>query len=646
MSRQTHTLNTGWQFTWTAYSGQCPDLRTHRQLPDRPWYAATVPGNVQADLHTMGFVDDPFCSDNADHLRWCEEADFWFRRTIDPIDVRADHRAILHFDGIDCFATLWIDGRQIGQHANMFVPCAFDVTGYLRNDRPSEILLRLASPMQYIDVSQHDPVDHPPIQRARCRKSQMSFGWDIGPRLITTGLWRPVRLDVIDRGRILHAGARTVELIGDTASMEMTATIDWHAKPGTYTLIARCGPVTITRDIDLVGGENDIVVPFVLNDAELWWPRGHGRPHLYDLSMQLCDANNATIDATSGRFGVCTVKMLQEPRADGGMGLRFTVNGADYFAKGMNWTPSDAMFGRITDERTRSLVERAADANINMLRVWGGGYYEPDAFFQACDELGILIWQDFMFACSHYPQDDRYLANVRDEITKIVRSYRGHVSLAIWAGDNEIDLCCGPERGTFISRKVIPSILAQLDPHRPYLATSPFSREGIDPNDPRYGDCHLWRHTAPPDDPFFIQHSASFISEIGRIALPSQATIDRFMPKDRQWPVTSPLWRYHCTDTNRCGVYRNIDQVLTLPRNQHLPEARSLSELIAQTQTLQAEACRFWIEHYGADPQTWGLLLWNLCDCWPQVSDAIISYDLQPKPAYAAIRDAYARLTR
>ena len=646
MAKSVQELNGGWEFTWIHYGGKNRGPMGREEMESRTWYPATVPGNAQWDLHKLRLVEDPFFADNADHLRWCEEVDFWYRRTLEPISVPHGARAILHFDGLDCFATVWIDGRLVGTHTDMFVPCWFDVTPYLRSDRPAEVLIRLAASFQEVEVSHRDPCNHPPIQRTRTRKAQISYGWDIGPRIVTVGIWRPVRLEIVDRGRILYAGARTVDLAGTCGKMEAVATVDWYGRAGTYKISGQFGPVKIEHAVDLAGGENDVVIPFEIPNAELWQPRGHGEPHLYEFELNLVDEKGSELDRATGSFGVCKIELLQEPRSDGGLGMRFKVNNQDYFAKGMNWTPADALFGRVTDDRIRRLVQMAADANINMFRVWGGGVFEPESFLDACDRAGILVWQDFLFACSHYPLDPDFVNLVQYEASKLVRAYRGHVSMGAWSGDNEIDVCCGTEQGTLISRKTLPEVLGRLDPHRPYIPTSPFSAPGADPNDPKFGDCHLWNHTARHDDKFYTNGPANFVSEIGRISLPGQKMIDAFIPKDKQWPVDNPLWRYHSTDTNRVVWYRNIQHVLEGLKNNGYPAPKSLKELIESTQKLQADACRYWIEFYGSNPQSWGLLLWNLCDCWPQVSDAVISYDLEPKPAYRAIQEAYGKLNR
>jgi beta-mannosidase len=639
-------MNDNWEFSWHWCRSEVRGPLMADELMGKKWYPATVPGNVQADLEKLGLVDDPFFADNADHLRWCEEVDFWYRRSLKPVTLVDGQRAILHFDGLDCFATIWIDGRQVGQHENMFIPYWIDVTEHLRADRSVELLIRLASNFQAVETSHRDPCDHPPMARVRSRKAQISYGWDIGPRIVTNGLWRPVRLEVVEKGRILYAGARTVSLEKNRAAMEFVATVDWHDRPATVTIDTQVGPTKISKSIELVGGENDIVIPFEIANPELWWPRGHGKASLYSLDMKLVDATHKALDRKDARVGVCLIEMLQEPRKDGGRGLRFKINGRDYFAKGLNWTPSDSMFGRVTDERIRKLVKLSAEANVNMLRVWGGGVYEPESFLQACDEAGILIWQDFMMACTHYPQDPEFLAGLKTEIEKVVRAYRGHVSMGAWSGDNEVDCGCGVEYGTVITRCTIPEVLKALDPLRPYLPTSPFSDPGKHPNDPIYGDCHLWNHTIRHDDPFYTGFHANFVSEIGRISLPSRKTIDRFIPKDQQWPTDNRYWHYHASDVNNWWIYRHLGHVLEGVRNNGYAEPKSLSEMIEVTQKIQSDACRFWIEHFGGDEQCWGILLWNLCDCWPQVSDAVISYDLELKQAYHAVKEAFGKLKR
>ncbi|NLE58646.1 MAG: hypothetical protein GX616_09820, partial [Planctomycetes bacterium] len=247
MSKNIHVLSTDWEFTWSHYSGKDRGPLSETEVQGRTWRPATVPGNVQADLQTLGLVEDPFFADNADHLRWCEEVDFWYRRKLGPVDVPHGARAILHFEGLDCFATIWIDGREVGRHSNMFVPYWIDVTEHLRADRPVELLIRLAANFQEAAVSHRDPIDHPPMQRIRSRKPQISYGWDIGPRIVTVGLWRPVRLEIIDRGRLLYAGVRTLDVTGPAAALEAVATVDWHGRPGKATLRGRFGPTTIEQ---------------------------------------------------------------------------------------------------------------------------------------------------------------------------------------------------------------------------------------------------------------------------------------------------------------------------------------------------------------------------------------------------------------
>ncbi len=649
-------LNDGWEFTWSAYVGK--DRRIYGEHVwdgANDWYPASVPGNVQWDLEKLGFGEDIFFSDNADHYRWCEEVDFWYRRLLGPMKLPHGARAILHFEGLDCLATIWIDGRRVGQHSNMFVPYWIDVTEYICEDRPVELLIRFASTFQEVEVSHRDPCDHPPMQRIRTRKAQISYGWDIGPRIVTVGIWRPVRLEIINRGRILYAGARTVELSEDdkSAKLELVATIDWHSKPTEIMIAGRFGDVEINESVNVIGGENDVVIPFEINEPELWWPNGMGKAYRYDFELKIfeikahdkCQAEKA-LDGYSGKFGICKVDILEEPREDGGLGFRLKVNNKDYFIKGMNWTPCDSLFGRITDDKLRELVKLSADASINMLRVWGGGVYEPESFLEACDEMGILIWQDFMMACTRYPQDSEFANMMIYEVEKVVRAYRGHVCIGLWAGDNEIDAICGPEAGVLLTRRVIPSVLKRLDPHRPYIPSSPFSKPGEDPMDKRFGDIHLWNHVVKHDDKFYTDVPVNVVSEIGRISLPSKKTVDSFIPKDKQWPVTNWLWRYHSSDTNRWGIYRNINHVLECVKACGYPEPKSLEELIDVTQKIQADAYKFWIEYYGNHPQCWGLLLWNLCDCWPQVSDAVISFDLEKKQAYNIIKAAYGKLKR
>ncbi len=635
------SLNDGWEFAWSMYAGVNRELPGTAMFDDSiEWRPATVPGCVQNDLFTLGELDDPFYADNLDHYRWIEEVDVWYRLKTPPFQAKENQRVILVFEGLDCFATIWLNGRRIGKHDNMFIPLRLDVTDHINSAGGDELLVRLASTTDEPVVSHRDPNNFPPLRRTRTRKAQMSYGWDIAPRMVTVGLWRPVSLEIIDKGVILNTGARTVSVCPDYAKMEFVATVEWFSAPETVRVQFAFDGGTVECEYLMRGGVNDIVAPFVMDSPELWWPNGSGNQKLYDFTVTLGDG----LDSKSARFGICEITTEETPREDGGIGFRLKVNGNDIFIKGVNWTPSDALFSRIDDERIRKLVDMAADANVNLLRVWGGGIYEKESFLEYCDERGIMIWQDFMFACSLYPQDNEFVAAIKTEVASVVRQYRGHVSMAVWAGDNENDYLFSPEAGSLNSRKHIPSVLKKLDPDRVYLPSSPFSKLGEDPSDKRFGDAHLWMHTRRHDDPFYTDPMPNLVSEIGRMSFPSRKTIDSFMPKEKQWPVTSPLWNFHGSDTVRWGVFRNIRHILKCLESYGINPPENLDEMIEVTQKIQADACRYWIETYASHPKGAGIVLWNLCDCWPQVSDALISYDLEPKAAYFAVAEAFAEI--
>jgi beta-mannosidase len=631
-----------WEFAWSMYAGAERDILGTAMYDDAAkWRPATVPGNVQSDLFKLGILEDPYYADNTDHYRWIEEADFWYRVKTPQFEIKEQQQAILNFAGLDCFATIWINGKQVGSCQNMFIPYRLDVTNLLSSKGGDEIVIRLASTTDEPVVSHRDPNDYPPLRRTRTRKAQMSYAWDIAPRLVTVGIWRPVTLEIIDKVSVLHAGARTLAIKDDVAKMEFVATVDWHCQPQETTISVNFMGQTLSEKVELCGGINDVVIPFEIKNPNLWWPRGEGEQHLYEFTFTVGEE----LDFKKGKFGVCLIETEEKPREDGGLTFCFKINSRKIFIKGFNWTPSDALFAQ-SDNRVEKLVDIAAAANANMLRVWGGGIYEKESFLDLCDERGLLVWQDFMFACSRYPQDNAFVATVKEEVTSVVRAYRGHVSLAAWAGDNENDALFSPEAGSLLSREHIPAVLAKLDPKRIYLPSSPFSKLGEDPNDKRFGDAHLWRHTTRHDDPFYYEPAPNLVSEIGKISFPSQKTIDSFMPKEQQWPLDSPLWNFHGSDNVRWGVFRNIKHILQGLKAYGIPELKTLNEVIETTQQIQAEACVFWIEKYASYPNNGGIIIWNLCDCWPQVSDAVISYDLEPKLAYYAISKAFANITK
>ncbi len=651
-------LHDGWRLTWAEYGCRIGDF-SRPDFDDSAWLPAEVPGDVHLDLRRAGLIPDPFVGTNTDAVLWMEQKDWWYRtRIVLPQDwPDGPGRAMrLLFHGLDGYATVYLDGAAVAGHANMFRPLEVDVTGRLRSG--SVLAVRLAAPILA-------PLEGPSRERTEwgfprqlSRKAQMSYGWDIAPRLVTIGLWQPVEVLSIDRARVSATWVRTRSLESPqgqgAAAAEVEAVVTVERVPGA------AGDLRVQFETDGQAlearlpaapgpGDQEVRLGWRMLRPRLWWPNGSGEAHQYPWRVRLVAADGALLDDRAGRFGVRTIELDRSPTPDGGHLFRFRVNGREVFMRGWNWTPPDAIFARVTPERRERLLAAAHASGANMLRVWGGGVYESPDFYDVADRLGLLVYQDFMFACSRYPQDDAFLAEVRAEAEHVVRSLRTHPCLALWSGDNECDMCYATPAeaaGNRISREVLPAVVARLDPGRPYIPSSPHSPAGRGYNDPTDSEAHLWKHGADYRAPYFLEHRAKFVSEIGFLSLPDVEVIRAFLGGAPAWPPEGPAWDHHATDAFRVGFFRGMKALARDLAACGRTAPRSIEEYVRVSQELHAEACRTWIADCARRPDCGGILIWNLADCWPQMSDAAIAWPWHPKPAYDAVTAAFARIGR
>ncbi len=609
---------------------------------------AIVPGDAHLDLMREGILPDLYVGMDLDHATWVERKDWWYFKEFDtPADLGGRH-AILVFHGLDTFGTVWLNGEELGKTDNMHRRYEFDVTDRLQEPGPNKLVVRLASPIHAIQM---DP-DHKPMvwspERLFCRKAQMSFGWDIAPRLMTVGIWRPVELVLVDTVRITHACV-VPERIGEagvTARVEVE--MDWVGEPGRVRISGAVGGVEWAEDADLAPGKSVLAHEIEIPDAPLWWPIGYGEPQRADVSVTV-KSGARMLDELSFKTGLRTVELVQEPQRSGATSFRFRCNGRDIFITGLNWTPLDAIFARITPEKTTQTLEAMAGIGCNMVRIWGGGIYESPHFYDECDRLGIFVWQDFMMACGWYPQTHRMGAALDAEARQIVRDLRRHPCIALWAGDNECD-AFSPQlaQSNRLTRVVLAGVCRQLHPEVPYLPSSPYSPRSDDPQDEREGDVHWYAHGENYRRSRMWELRPRFMSEFGHLSLPSLETIRRYFPGGTEWPLTGAMWRYHGTDTIQTGRFRWADRVLQSLEACGVPAPQNIEEAVEASQELQAEAMEALIERYCSDPEFGGFLIWNVADCWPQHSDSVIDYLGVPKriverlgPLFARVREQF-----
>jgi beta-mannosidase len=658
-------------------------------LPADGWLPAVVPGGVHESLLAAGRIEDPYQDRNERGVRWIEERDWWFRGSFaGPAELAAGERARLVFHGLDTVADIWLNGRPLGHHENMFRPAEFDVTERLR-DR-NDLLLRFSPPLYGLTVpaaaaelqarfaalfadfmSGDEPraesdgfmTETKAVASLR-RKAPFSWGWDFGPRVPSVGIWRPAELRV-EKAAVLTGHHIRTEAIGPDGSATVGVLVEADPFATGAQLTARIevtAPSGRRASVELPVTDGQAHGALTVPEAELWWTHDLGDPVLHDVTVTLLDGAK-TLDRVTDRVGLRTIALDRGADPEGGHVFRFILNGVPVFARGAAWLPADMLVGSVEPDRVRALVGLARDGGMNMLRVWGGGIYEQDAFYRACDEQGVLVWQDFMFACTDYPQSDPALAaEVAREAEYQVRRLRNHPSLALWCGNNEVQVIHGAvyqsydpgDWGYDFFYRVLPDAVARHDGRTPYWPGSPW---GEDPsegwaaaNGVLDGDRHAWEvwhgiSFGPGDRTYdnpgdarhyrrYADDSGKFISEFGIHAAPELATLRRYLPQD-ELHVHSESFDQH----NKDNPKNKHDAVLAIVTG--LPA--TIEQYVDFTMISQAEGLKFGVEHYRRRaPHCNGTLAWQFNDVWPGFSWSVVDHDLVPKAGYHYLSRAYA----
>ncbi|MGD0863326.1 MAG: glycoside hydrolase family 2 protein [Candidatus Limnocylindrales bacterium] len=630
-----------------------------RQAGSDEWLAARVPGGVHTDLMAAGRIADPFFGDEELRVQWVAEADWEYRRSfqVDPA-VAAEKRLALVFDGLDTLADIRLNGEPLGSADNMFRTWRWDVTEKLRpGDNELAVVFHSAvrrgaelNAVRALDRPRETLPGAPYLRKAPCH-----FGWDWGPKLPNAGIWQDVRIEAwsvarledvrieqavdAERARAQIRARLEVERADVTRPRAIEARLRvFHPNGRIETVTA-----AIPAEMASAGLTLEIAGP------ELWWPNGLGEQPLYRIEVELARGDR-TLDLRSYQVGLRTLELRRRPD-EWGESFTFVVNGVPIFAKGSNWIPADSFPARVTPARLEALLGAAAATNHNMIRVWGGGYYETEAFYDLCDRHGILVWQDFMFACSVYPLTDReFVANLEVEVREQVRRLRHRACLALWCGNNEM------ERGWTIwgwSRpgnedlraaylrffsETLPRWIAAEDRATPYWPSSPSSGRPLEePIGGNRGDEHEWIvwHALAPFSAYGHE-TYRFVSEFGFESLPALATVAAFAPDPADWNLGSPLLDHH----QRCPV-GNARILYYMAQQFRLP--RDFPSLVYLSQILHAEAMRVGVEHWRRQRERCsGALYWQLDDCWPVSSWASIDYFGRWKALQYATRRFYA----
>ncbi len=655
MPKHEISLNARWAMMWFD-EGRGEALGAYlRDFDDSAWLDGHAPGDAHLDLMRAGKIADPFFGLNHLDCKWMEEKEWWYRRDFFPGEEFRGHRVALSFQGLDTFATVWVNGRRAGAHRNMFIPCTFDVTDLIRIGHRNTVAVCFSSPIKAVEGKSLDGLSavFETHERLHARKAQMSYGWDIAPRILTCGIWRPAYLIAKGDVSIGDVAVRTTVESEEKATVRLEIPLTANS-PGfrkvRVCIEIRNGKTVIDRqaDIELVRGQGLLTLDVPVDNPRLWWPWNVGRPDLYHLAVKAV-VNGSIEDECRTKFGIRSVELVQEPQSDGGTSFMFAINGRKVYAKGTNWIPGDAIFARMTRRKYRELIDLALDNNCNMLRIWGGGIYEDPYFYRLCDERGIMVWQDFMFTCADYPEDEEFLSEVRREAERVVADLRNHPSIVLWCGDNEVD-AGRTWRGiasmeNAINRGVLPEVCARLDPTRPYIQSSPFSPSGDpDANSRTEGDCHNWHHGTSYRDEVYAKDSCRFVSEIGHLSIPWPESVRRFIPEPDLWPPENRAWDFHFGTVERVETHRR-ERLNEAIAAFGFERPNNLEGYAALTQLIQALAYKEWMEHYRRrKPLCGGSLYWNLYDNWPQFSDAAVDYYQNPKIAYYYVGRAFSNL--
>ena len=650
------TISDNWQF---------------RMSGAKKWLPASVPGYVHTDLFNNKVIGDPFYRINERDQQWIDKVNWEYHTTFTTgPEFLSRHNQRLLFNGLDTYADVYLNDTKILSADNMFRIWPVDVKGILKESNELHIVLK--SPVDtdlpkiedrgYQLPAINDQSENGGLGNRKisifARKAPYHYGWDWGPRFVTMGIWRPVQLEAWDKVRIQTTYFRQSGVSEEIAHIKAIVEIE-SSEDQQITVVIR-GKGTdqrlVSKILNIEKGLDLCELDFEIKNPRLWWSNGLGESHVYDFITEL-SVNNRIADQRSDKVGIRNLRIVREKDAKG-QSFYIELNGVPVFAKGANYIPNDVFVPRVTPENYEHIIQSAADANMNMLRVWGGGIYENDVFYDLCDQYGILVWQDFIFACSMYPGDEPFLENVKREAVDNIKRLRNHPSIALWCGNNEIDaawshntpggwgwkerydeetqskLWADYEK---IFHNLLPDLVKEFDPDRFYWPSSPLADFGVRASySNTSGDMHYWGvwHGREPFENF-KNINARFMSEYGFQSFPEFKTVKSYtIPED--WNITSEVMSAH----QRSGI-GNERIRMYMEWDYHLP--KTFEDMLYLSHVLQARGIKEAIEAHRLDkPYCMGTLYWQINDCWPVASWSSIDYYGRWKALHYYAKKAYA----
>ena len=619
---------------------------------------ATVPGNIEIDLMAANLAPEPYFGLNSLEYRKFEFNAWWFEREFTiPADY-ANNDIIIEFEGLDTFATIFINNQPVASTDNMLIPYQFDITDYVNIGASNTITVHFASA-----VNKAREMDFPAGVRtwetlsdehANVRKAAHSFGWDISARMMSAGMWRDVTIFSRPKTYMKEVYYAVPGANASNAHLSVFyrfATDDLTLDGYSVKVEGHCGDSHFVAEAPTIFVSNKININ--IPQPKLWWPVGYGEPNLYTVTFTLLKDGQPVATQTD-RIGLRQVKLERDYSGAGGNpannNFRFIINGMPIMARGTNWVFLDCLHSRDKD-RLPMAHQLLREQHTNMVRMWGGNVYECDEFYDLCDTHGIMIWQDFSLACAIYSQYDHMAKSIEEEAAVIIKRLRNHPSIVLWAGDNEIDVMAASlgrqhphGRYNRLTRETLPQAVNMHDPYRDYLPSSPLI-EGDYNSDSEMPEQHNYGPRDYYKGDFHRLCKAHFISEISYHGCPSLSSLQKFIPAEELWPYSedSPSWRMHNSE-HISGIKRDYDRNVLMMKQVKvlfgaIPE--KIEDFIAASQISQGEALKFLIENTRI--QKWrktGMLWWNLADGWPQLSDATIDYYNRRKLAHFYVQRA------
>lgn len=647
----TEAINSTWQF---------------RKAGDTAWIPAKVPGCVHTDLLANNKIPDPSFRKNEQAVKWIENADWEYttRFTL-PNDMASYPNIDMQFDGLDTYADVYLNDSLVLKADNMFLGWTIAAKKFLKEGENTlriyfhsavKVGMEKLNKVPYLLMAANEIAPENERTNVFTRKAPFHYGWDWGPRLVTCGVWKPVKLQAWSNTKMKDLYIKPLNVSSERASYKVSAEIEATENINAALEIWIDNKKMASLDVDLQSGKNNPNIEFSLDKPELWWTKGLGGQKLYQLELKLINGNK-TLQTLTHRLGVRTLELSREKDSTG-TSFTFKLNGVPVFMKGSNYIPSDIFTTRNTLANYKRVVQDAVDANMNMIRIWGGAIYENNEFYDLLDENGILAWNDFMFACNMQPNDSAHLENIRKEAEYNVKRLRNHASIALWCGNNEnLRAWSGwgwqekvtKEQGQIlwgvyekIFYQILPSVVEKMHPEVSYWPSSPQAENNKNSN-PSSGDEHDWRIWFG-DVPFstYAENTCRFISEYGLQSFPEMKTIRAFA-NDSDMAYSSSIMEHRQRSLMPwIGVGFNGNEMINTYIKRYYKTPKDFESFVYLSQVMQAEGVKFAIEaHRRQMPHCMGSLYWQINDCWPTMSWSSVDYFGRWKALHYFVREAF-----